>query len=228
MTKLWAFAFIGFFIGAFPNAARADFLVTSAIIEFTADGPRQQDIEIVSRSKDNDYIQADVSEIVHPGAPDESRRLITDPDGSALLDTPTKTVLSGGGRKVMRFVLLKNPDEKEHIYRVAIKPVIKGVNNNAKVGLKILVGYEVLVIIRPVTPHVAYEAQRQGQTFTVTNTGNTNILFQSGQQCKASNDCALAPVVRVYPGQTAQVTLPSPSSVSYSVWDGTEATEKSY
>ncbi len=216
-------------LAAYPVArAHADFMIASAIVEFTQDGPRQQDIELISRSKENDYIETQINEVIHPGQPDETRRLIDDPSQSALLVTPDKTVLTGGGRKILRFVLLKEPDSEEHIYRVAIKPVIKGLDSKAKIGLKILVGYEALVIVRPVAPDPHYVAKRIGKTLTIQNTGNTNILFQNGKQCDAAKECKVLPVARVYPGATDTVTLGTDAPASYSVWDGGMTSEKQF
>lgn len=208
-----------------PRQAGAEFIVSSAIVEFTAGGPQQQDVEIISRSKDNDYVVAEVNEILNPGTKNETKRLIDDPAQSWLLVTPDKSVLAGEGRKILRFVLLIAPDEAEHIYRVAVKPVIRGVESDAKMGLKILVGYEVLTIIRPAHPKPAYTARRLGRTLRVQNTGNTNILFQGGQQCAAQNDCRLAPVMRVYAGQEDSIELALDAPVTYSVWNGTERAE---
>ena len=178
------------------HPAQANFIVNSAILEFTADGSRQQDIELLSRSASNDYAVADIYEVEHPGAASEVRRLIDDPHQSMLLVTPDKSILSAGGRKILRFVLLKNPDAQEHIFRVAVKPVIKGLDSNKKVGLKILVGYEILVTVRPAKPAPAFTASRHGRTFEV-----TNILLQNGQQCASAQSCKIAPVIRVYAGR---------------------------
>lgn len=208
-------------------SAKAEFIISSAIVEFTSDGPQQQDVELVSRSKDNDYIVTEVSEIKNAGTKNESRELVEDPASGMLLVTPDKTILSAGGRKLLRFMLLKAPDAVEHIYRVAIKPVIKGVDNKSKIGLKVLIGYEVLVIVRPANAVATYNAARQGNVLTITNTGNTNVLFQNGKQCLKDN-CVMPQVVRVYPGQTNQVPLKFDQPVSYSVWDGKETIEKSF
>ena len=211
-----------------PNVAHASFLISSAILEFTTEGPKQQDIELINRSAEDDYIITEVGEMVHPGAADETRREVTDPAESWLLVTPDKHILPAGGRKLLRFVLLKPLDAEEHIYRIAVKPVIRDVENTAKVGLKILVGYEVLVIIRPATIAPAYHASRQGKEFSVVNQGNSNVLFQNGAQCRAAEKCLLPPVLRAYPGQTAHVTLPLDQPVSYSVWDGKTTVEKRF
>ncbi len=223
---LFLFMFFGVLLTI--HSAHAEFTINSAIVEFTAGGPPQQDIEIVSHSADNQYIVSEISEIIHPGASDETRQIIKEPAHSGLLVTPDKTILAGNSRKVLRFVLLKEPDAAEHIYRVAIKPVIKGVNNNATVGLKILVGYEVLVIVRPAAPAPNFTAARHGMVLTVSNTGNTNILFQAGQQCAAPTDCKPAPVARIYPGGSEKIALPANAPVIYSVWDGKNSIEKQF
>jgi len=91
------------FIGAllailcFWHAAHAGFVITSAIIEFKSDGPRHQDIEIVSQpSGGNQYIVSEINEILNPGQPNEIRQPVKDPTHSMLLVTPDKTVLAEG------------------------------------------------------------------------------------------------------------------------------------
>ena len=215
-------------IVALPLSAKADFVITSAILEFTSKSPKLQDIELVSRSaKESDYIVSEISEVIHPGQPDEARHVV-DADASRILVTPEKTILPAGARKIVRFVSLKEPDNEEHIYRVAIKPIINGVEQQAKVGLKVLVGYEVLVIIRPSKMTPSYEAARRGTVFAITNHGNTNILFQNGKQCEAEEKCKLPPAVRVYPGQSTEVTLPLDKPITYSIWDGATNLERPF
>ena len=208
--------------------ARAEFLISSAILEFTGDGPRQLDVELISRSQENDYIVTEVREVLRPGAADETIRQVEDPADSWLLVTPERTVLAAGSRKVMRFVLLKEPDESEHIYRVAMKPVVKDVENSAKLGLKILVGYEALVIIRPRTITPNFEVTREGRMLRVENRGTSNVLLQNGRQCDEGPDCRLPPVVRAYAGRTVTVELPYAREVRYSVWDGVTTHDMRY
>ena len=207
------------------DAARAEFVITSAIIEFTKDTPSQQDIEIVSRGRDSDYVVAEVTEVLRPGASDETRVPIVDMRKSRLLVTPDRMILAGGNRKIIRFVLLKPLDDQEHIYRVAIKPVIKGIENNSKVGLKILLGYEVLVILRPASMAPRYTVKRDGNRITLTNSGNTNIVLQNGQQCVATNNCVMPPTLRAYAGQVISETLPQALPVTYTIWDGQQSVE---
>lgn len=205
-----------------PFNAKAEFIISSAIVEFSADAPMQQDIELISRSQDADYIEAEVNLIPNPGDEAETRQIVDDPAASAILVTPSKTILAGSARRVVRFVLTKPLDERERIYRVAFKPVIKGINSEERLGLKVLVGYEALVILRPSVIKSAYRGNIEGKTLTVTNTGNTNILLQNGKQCPHPDKCESAPNMRIYPGKTANVTLPLSTPATYNVWDGKE------
>jgi P pilus assembly chaperone PapD len=206
----------------FSSPAHAEFIISSAILEFTTEGPRQQDIELISRTPNsNDYVVSDVSEILNPDSPTENRQLLEDPAAGGLLVTPDKTILPGGSRKLLRFVLLRTQDEQEHIYRVTVKPVIKGIDANSnKLGLKVLVGYEVLVIVRPALIASGYTASRHGKTVTIINTGNTNLVFQNGRQCVEIEICKAPPTARIYPGHSVIIELPQDRPVIYSVWDG--------
>ena len=217
MPKPFLAIFILLISLSFP--AKAEFMVSSAIVEFTPATPHQKDIEVISVSPTDDYLATEVYELTNPGKPDEKRQLIEDTAKSKLLVTPNKTILQGKSRKVMRFVLLTEPDEKEHIYRVVIKPVINELENTDKIGLKILVGYEVLVIIRPKEISSDYKITRAGNKLTATNNGNSNILLQSGRQCQ-NTECKAPPITRIYPGTTEVIELPFSTAVEYSVWDG--------
>lgn len=212
----------------FSLPAHAEFIVSSAIVEFTSDQPKQQDIELVSRSESDDYIVAEISEIIHPGLKDEMPFAIEDPADGNLLVTPNKAVLAAGTRKLLRFVCLKPLDEQERIYRVAVKPVIRGIEGARKIGLKVLIGYEVLVIMRPAQIRSDFQVTRRGRQLAIANRGNSNVLLQNGSQCEASQQCPLPASVRVYAGQTAELTLPQDKPVTYTVWDGIESKDITY
>ncbi len=226
MCKCLAFILACSIAALAPAASQAEFIISSTILEFAAGKPEQQDVELISRGKENDYILAEVSEVVHPGTAHEQRKPVADMAEPELLVTPDKTVLPPGGRKLMRFVLLASPGAAERIYRVALKPVIRGVENTDQVGLKVLVGYEVLVIVRPASLKPAYTARRKGNALVVRNTGNTNILFQGGRPCADGASCAPLPSERVYAGAEARLPLPAVGQAAYTVWDGVKSDQR--
>lgn len=212
----------------FAQNAQAEFMVDTQIVEFKSADVLQQDVELTSRDEATQYINAEVSVIEKPGSKDEKRVPVDDPETGGLLVTPNKMILAPNGKQLMRFVLLQKPADKERIYRVTLKPISSGVETDSKLGLKILVGYEVLVIVRPSEVKPNYTYKRNGKTLTVTNNGNSNVLMQNGRQCepgKKDEECKFPPVTRIYPGTTVDIILPLDDKVSYSAWDGVKTRE---
>ena len=139
--------------------------------------------------------------------------------------TPGKMVLPPSARKLMRFLLLGPQPEKDKIYRIVVKPVIQGVEGQKqRMALKVLVGYEALVIVRPVGAKIELTGERKGNSLTLVNRGNTNANIQSGEQCDVTGaNCKEINVTRIYSGQTWTTSLPYIDGlVKYKVWDGTE------
>ena len=231
MQKLLLVGIIIFSI-SLNNRASAQFIITSAIVEFNKDNGNQQDIEVVSRSEETSYVVSEVYAIENPGDANESRRRVEDPAAEGILVTPDKTILAKGSRKVLRFILLHDLPDKERIYRVDVKPVIKGIKTNDTIGIKLLVGYGVLVIVRPHESKPDFQVERQGNVLTVHNTGNTNLLMQGDLQCPSEDAnhtlCKVPASLRIYAGRTARLELPFNTKVTYRVWDGIQSVEKTF
>lgn len=222
----------GLLLVLFPPHARAEFAMSEMVIDFAEDAPRQHDVEIISQGQETQYIATETFVVDRPSAPEEARTAISNPQESGLVITPKKMVLPPGARKMMRFLLLQGVPEQEKIYRIVVKPVIQGVETDKqqKMALKILVGYEALVIVRPKGAKVELTAERKGNSLTITNAGNTNANLQSGRQCDAlGNDCQELSVSRIYPGQSWTTSLPHLSGpVKYQVWNGKEMEDMTF
>ncbi len=212
-----------------PNA-QAAFILSSAIVDFNKNS-KQQDIELISQGQESDYIITQVYEVQNPGLANEKHVEIKNPEDAGILVTPDKTILPPGGRKNMRFVLLRDADDSEHIYRVIIKPVINDVSSNSKMALKVLIGYEALVIVRPLNPAPNLTGNRTGNKITFKNSGNTNVILQSGEQCVdpvEKKDCKPLPLTRIYPGQETSMELPFSTTATYFIWDGEKLEKKEF
>lgn len=207
------------------SPAHAGFMMSEMIIDFAADDPNQHDVKIISQDEETQYIVAETYLVENPRDKNEKRILMTNPQESGLMVTPNKMVLGANSEKLMRFLLIKPHADEEKIFRVAVKPVIGEVETEEqRLALKILVGYEALVIVRPQDAKVDLESERKGNTLTITNNGNTNAYLQSGKQCNATGgDCKDLNVSRIYAGQSWTTTLPHTNGkVQYQVWDGKE------
>lgn len=211
--------------------ARAEFILSEMILDFAEKKPRQHDIELISKDKAVQYITTETYLVENPTEPNEKRTLMSDPTKSGLMITPNKLALAPEARKLVRFLLLTPPSDKERIYRVAVKPVIQGVDEQKqRVALKVLVGYEMLVIVRPINAHIDVVGERKGNTLTLTNKGNTNAYLHTGEQCdSAGANCKRLKVARIYAGQAWTTTLPyMDGAAKFQVWDGNQYTEMKY
>jgi P pilus assembly chaperone PapD len=199
------------------TAALANMELSNVILHFEAGDPSRQDVEISNPGDTPLYVEIEPRMVLSPGEEGEERRRITDPRSAGLLVTPNKLIIPPGATKAVRFVKL-GPSTAERVYRVAAKPVIGDIEAEQS-GLKILIGYEILVIVYPdeTTPNL--EVSRDGQQFTVVNSGNANVLLREGYQCAEPGlpveDCTPLPGKRMYPGNQWSVELPHDLPVTY-------------
>lgn len=221
------------FISALPfSPLSANMVLSEAIIHFEPGKPLRKDIEVENPSSENLYIEITPAVVEQPGTESEQRVNIIDPRESGLLVTPNKLVIPPGGRKLVRLVSLKPLGEKERVYRVTFKPVV-GDLEAEQIGVKILVGYEVLVLMQPAVPEPNLLAKRSETSLSFENKGNTNILLREGKQCPkgASNDsedCKRLNGKRLYPGNSWSVDLPFNRAVDYQMSIGTKNSVKTY
>lgn len=210
----------------------ANMVLSEAIIHFEPGKPLRKDIEVENPSSENLYVEITPAVVSEPGTKSEKRITITDPRESGLLVTPNKIVVPPGGRKLVRLVSLEPLGEKERVYRVTFKPVV-GDLETEQIGIKVLIGYEVLILMQPAAPDPNLIVNRSGKTLSFENKGNTNILLREGKQCPdgVSNDsesCERLGGKRLYPGNSWSVDLPYNKTVDYQMSIGTKNSVKTY
>jgi P pilus assembly chaperone PapD len=200
-----------------PASAQARILLSDLIVELQPGKQLKDDIEVWNDSPDRAYVAVEPREILKPGTPAESVRKDPDPESLGLLVTPTRMVLEPGQRKLIRLATLVPPSGEERIYRVTVKPVV-GELQSEDSGLKILVGYDVLVLVRPATNAPALSGVRSGRTLKFTNSGNVSVELVDGRQCDASRaHCVDLPGKRLYAGANWSEQLNSDLPVEYTV-----------
>lgn len=214
------------------SSVSANMVLSEAIIHFEPGKPLRKDIEVENPSSENLYVEITPAVVSEPGTKSEKRITITDPRESGLLVTPNKIVVPPGGRKLVRLVSLEPLGEKERVYRVTFKPVV-GDLETEQIGIKVLIGYEVLILMQPAAPDPNLIVNRSGKTLSFENKGNTNILLREGKQCPdgVSNDsesCERLGGKRLYPGNSWSVDLPYNKAVDYQMSIGTKNSVKTY
>lgn len=208
--------------------------VENVIVYFENNQNSKEDIFVKNLQEENGYVQISVTEIIDPASKTPQRIEHKNIKDSGLLVSPNKLVLEPKGQKgdnkAIRIANLNKNLEKERIYRIQVVPVIADFKQKEKtLGVKVLMGYEILTMVQPNNPIKSYDAKIEGNKFKITNTGNANILLHRGIQCddEAKQVCSELETKRVYAGSTFETTLPYGNKpISYHIQFGTNNEEK--
>lgn len=196
--------------------ARADLILSELIVELQPGGAVRRDVEIWNDSTERSYVAVQPREILNAGLPGQSDRRDPDPEKLGLLVTPARLVLEPGQRRLVRIASISADPVREHVYRVTVAPVggkVAGEEN----GLKVLVGYDVLVLVRPARSEPRVRADRTGRQLTFTNAGNVSVELVEGRQCAGVGSCRELPGKRLYPGAVWTVELGADAPADYVV-----------
>lgn len=219
MRAVRAFAIAGLMTGAAiavpTTAARAELALSQLVVELAPGDHGRTDIEIWNNDPDRAYVSAEPREVLNPGTPSESRREDPDPEKVGLLVSPSRMILEPGQRRLLRIAAIAPPSDRERVYRVTVKPVVGELSAKGS-GLKVLIGYDVLVLVRPreISPHVS--GSREGDFLTLRNDGNVSIELVDGKRCDdARSACSDLPGARLYAGAEKTVDVKAGGQVQY-------------
>lgn len=210
-------------------AARAELVLSQLIVDLAKRSDGRADIEVWNSSDERAYVVAEPSEILNPGTAAEQRRGEADPEKRGLLVAPARMILEPGQRKLIRIAAIGPRPDRERVYRVTVKPVT-GEPSSSESGLKLLVGYDVLVLLRPAVLQPKLSAARAGARITFRNEGNASLELVDGRQCRAvPSDCDPLPGKRIYAGAEWSQQLGSPSArVEYTIVSSGQSSRQTY
>ena len=220
VSRKWLLALV-VMTALLPSPARADLVLSELIVDLQPGKATREDVEGRNDSPERSYVSVEPREIINPSLPTQTDRTDPDPEKLGLLVEPARLILAPGQRRLIRFALLPSDTSREHVYRVRVKPVL-GALRSTDSGLKLVVGYDMLVLVRPAHPVARVTASRAGRKLTFTNSGNVSVEAIEGRQCAAGrSQCAELPGKRLYPGVSWTVDLISDSPAEYTLkWPG--------
>lgn len=200
--------------------AQAEMVLSQVIVDLQPGKSSHDDIEVWNDGPERMYVVADPSQIQSPGTPAERRVTVADPAISGLLVTPQRMVLEPGQRRIIRLAALLPRDMTERVYRVIVKPVAGPVTAETT-ALKVLLGYDVLVLLRPQRIAGEVTGTRSGRKLTFRNNSNTAQEIYDGHQCDAAGkNCKTLPATRLYAGAQWAVDLTYDTPVEYRLTAG--------
>lgn len=197
--------------------ARADLVLSQLIVELQPGKLMRDDVEVWNKSSDRSYVSIEPREIMNPALPSQTDRKDPDPEKLGILVEPARMILDPGQRRLVRIAALSTSEDREHVYRVTIKPVVGAIRSEYS-GLKVVVGYDLLVLVRPTRADARVTATRVGNKLTFSNSGNVSVEVIDGRQCGPTHtQCAQLPGKRLYPSASWTVDLPSDLPVEYTL-----------
>ena len=182
----------------------AELTISQLIVELKPTESRVADIEIYNDSDERSFVSIEPREIVAAGREGERPFLSPDPADLGLLVSPARLVIEPNQRRRLRIAAIGPAPRRERVYRVTVKPVAGDVTG-ADTGLKLLIGYDLLVLVRPPQAKPNVEVVRTGGTITIANRGDASVELAEGKQCDAAGaNCLPLPSKRLYAGATWQ------------------------
>lgn len=210
---------IGGMCAAPLTAAHAELVLSQLVVELAPGDRSRADVEAWNNGPDRIFVAVDPREMIDPGTPAQSSRSDPDPDRLGLLVSPARMILEPGQRKLIRIGSIGSAD-RERVYRVTVKPVVGDLSSDRS-GLKILVGYDVLVLVRPPQPRPHVAGSRSGGELTIRNDGNVSVELVDGRECDvAMNNCRKLPDGRLYAGAEKTVPVGAGRRAEYKVQVG--------
>jgi P pilus assembly chaperone PapD len=202
---------------ALSGPACAELVLSQLVVELGSGSKQREDVEVWNNSDERTYVAIDPSEIINAGQSNQARHQEPDPEKRGLLVSPTRMILEPGQRKHVRIARIGLETERERVYRVTIKPVA-GELSSTDSGLKVLVGYDVLVLARPSDNHPNLYADRSAGRLTFRNDGNASLELVDGKQCDPiGSACTDLPGKRLYSGAEWSQPLKSDFPVEYTI-----------
>ena len=207
-------------VGLAPTPASAEMVLSHVIVDMQPGKPSHDDIEVWNSGTERMYVVAEPSEIRSPGLQGEQRLSNPDPAVTGLLVSPQRMVLEPGQRRMVRVSAIAARQQLDRVYRVTIKPVAGDVTADTT-AIKVLVGYDVLVLYRPDAITGEVTATRSGRTLRLHNASNTSQEVFDGKQCDAEGkNCKTLGANRLYAGADWDQELPYDTPVEYHVTAG--------
>ena len=205
------------------SEARAELVLSQLVVELTPTEYARTDVEIWNNGDERAFVAIDPREIIAPGTKAERSYVDPDPEKLGLLVSPARMILEPRQRKLLRIASIET-NNSERVYRVTVKPVAGQLSAQTS-GLKLLVGYDVLVLVRPtqIKPHVS--GTRSGDKLTLRNDGNVSVELVDGRECDLSMKvCQALPGGRLYSGSEKTVAVASDRRAEYKLKVGTKLT----
>lgn len=207
--------FLAFLVVALPSTAHASLALDRVIVDLASDQPARADIELTNEGEERMYVAVEPFEILHPDTERQQRIELDLGSEDALFVSPRRLILEPGEKRLVRIAAIGARPPIERTFRVRIRPVVGEVVGEDD-GLKLLVGYDTLVLLRPASLTGQLDVQRKDDVIWIRNTTNTSYEFFDGKACSARlPTCRELRPNRLYPGEVWQIAASPDEKIEF-------------
>ncbi|MCR9095359.1 MAG: hypothetical protein NXI30_14155 [bacterium] len=206
------------FLVAAPAAA--DMVLSDIIVDLQAPGQMRHDVEVWNNGSDTLFVEVEAQRVIDPAGDETKREVLDDPRKAGLLASPKRLAVGPDERKRVRLVARQVPTDEDLVYRVAFVPKENTTKTTEQLAFKVLVGYEVLVLIRPPNARPELVVSRDGRKLHFENNGRSSVLLRKLEACApgpvaagVDETCQELPGNRLYAREIWDVDLPSDGPV---------------
>jgi P pilus assembly chaperone PapD len=204
-----------------PGVLSAQVTVNNVLVAFPAAQRPIQNVTVGNSSENPVYVIASVERVLDPGEGGNK----SEPSEDILVSPKTFSVEKNGQRAV-RFLIRKQPQGAETVYRVIFTPQDRGFGEEAKqtiggrtTSIRILTGMGVLVFVEPPNPVGDLAWERLPDRIVFKNSGNVHVELGEGKACSGES-CSPVERKRVYAGGTFELAVDGSKTVTYLVRTG--------
>jgi len=198
--------------------------VTPLIVDFSPTGAKFSDISVINMSSSSTaYVKVTLTRVDNPGMPTEKNIPFTNnPQTFGLVASPVRLAIPPSQLRRIRLLPLIHDNAQDVVYEVNITPVTGemesfNAGNQIQAGLQVIVGYATKVFIRPLNAQAVVSITREGNLISISNTGNSNVLLNNGEECSSPSQCSPLPLPthRLYSGNTWTFNAPNAEPVQF-------------
>jgi P pilus assembly chaperone PapD len=232
MTKLLSTIALATAAIALPlSALAAEISVSPLRINFQAGkgaASKFQNFKIFNMSKKQTaYVTLTTYAVPNPGEKSSQKTKTKVSLGDALKSGLTVSrnrveIMPGQSKTVRLSNVLPSSPKKDKVFEVEVMPAVGKLvpvqhkTKDVEGGIRIVVGYDVGVVIRPEHATAVVTVTRKGDEATFRNSGNSNALISKLKQCRSKDHCvALKNEKRLYAGNVWTVKLKKDEPVQY-------------
>jgi P pilus assembly chaperone PapD len=207
---------LGAMIALAATPASAELVLSQLVVELGAGKEPRSDIEIWNNDKEQAFVVVQPSEIVGAGTAAEQRVSERNPETLGLLVSPARLILEPGQHKLLRVATIGALPVRERVYRITVKPTVGDITANRS-GLKLLIGYDLLVLVRPAAASPRLVASHAGGQLVIRNEGASSVELAGGKSCRGKTDCTVLGGKRLYAGAEWRVAVPDGAPAEFTV-----------